>query len=214
MDPHRGFSAFAALLCGALLAGGCPDKKGPEPGPDERPPAEKGRWKTYDDEFIRFSHPPEMTAQALPAAENVQRGWAVHPGPDPVHGSIPLVGTITITEYLDAREKRPLERIVREGRWGAQRPIGTPKKLRLGDAGCLAFTREGRISADCGAAPAPGRRDACIGSSLELLCYRSTGNHIRAGAQLGNYHDKGKPDEDTKKTAAVVERVFRSIRFK
>lgn len=201
------FSSFAFLLLS-----GCPTKK-PKPVETKPSPVAEtdGGWKTYSDGRIRFQYPSSWTA-VPPPDDSQSRSWFVHGPLDPYSGLPPTFGKVLITEEFSGHEKRPLLTIFRDPKsWGDQPPLGKPRRIRLGRADCLVFRRDYKPRPENGWKR--GMTEWCAEPALDLLCYGSRGSHIGASSALGHC-EKGTPNLEVKENAAVVERIFKSIRFK
>ena len=176
-------------------------------------PAPQATWNIYDDDFIRFQHPTDyFVARTTDTARKV---WMTGLLNEATPGIPDIMGSLGITGYYDASEKRPLKDIYSQHDWGSTKFTTSIKPFSPRNAECLMVLTDAVPLGGCSDSHGkPKDPPFCIESRLDMRCYDKSKNYFIAGATLGRY-EKGYPaPKSVSDNLTIIEGILQSLEFK
>jgi len=177
--------ALAAAGCAGMLS----SPKTPEPLS-----APQGSWRVFEDRWLRLKVPDTWEAARTAESPGMSVTWRIAPSGS--RESLLMWGIITVTMYEDGREKRPLKTLFQEASSGRQKPVGRPRRERMGKGECVAFRTQAPSGTCQGPAAAPEKSRPCVESWLQMRCYGRGRRYFEIQSGLGR-HPEGEPDAET-----------------
>ena len=167
-------------------------------------------WQLFEDSRVRFQRPKGWETyyytSSVPAERRI---WFAKPV-----GATGEIGEISLTEQLDGREKRPLDRIIADSVSGTVKVISPPKPVDIKGAKCVSYIVEGpSANPFCGDIIVPGKRAICITATAHADCYRDNGNYISVSSFLSAYSESGKSDNWYYRNVQVFDHFLQSLDF-
>ncbi|MFA5138926.1 MAG: hypothetical protein WC728_06795 [Elusimicrobiota bacterium] len=191
-----------AVLLALILTAGCLHRP-------SQPQAPQEAWAVYEDDFIRFQHPPNYFVGR--ATDTVQKVWMAGLPNEYTPGIPDIIGGIGVSGYYDGSVKRPLKDFFTPPVWESHRFTSSLKAVSPKNAECLMLTGEGGSIMGC----VGGKQAAdCVQAHLDMHCYDGAMNYFSVSSTLGSYPRASPPPKSVQENLAVVERILGSLEFK
>lgn len=172
------------------------------------------QWTTYEDDIFTFAYPTGWQVTGAPAqAPDWQRLWRVARVGE---RSVVPQGAMIIAQYLDGKEKRPLDQIFKDLKRGPDRysVYGKPTKINSGAGKCLTFLTWLPDARGC-VDRATGKNKACYETQYNLNCYGPNGDFFLFFTALGSSSKAGViEDEVMQDTVNIMKHITRSLKFR
>lgn len=188
----------AAALLGLFVLGvfGASVLKKQKAPPAAAPDQYEG-WQQYADAKLKFRYPADWKVKYWEQKKVKDEHWLIS-RPDSAKNEN---GNMHFVRYPDGSETRPLDKIFDIRKWSGSVLIGQPKMLDLKGGQCIAYAME---NTSLRATPL---------ALIEVNCYNHKKDFFYMEVDLDRYDTPGKPSEEGRRNARIVEQVLSSLEF-
>ncbi|HAH07094.1 MAG TPA: hypothetical protein DCM05_11345 [Elusimicrobia bacterium] len=154
-------------------------------------------WQQYSDSKLRFKYPPDWAVKYFTQKKVQDDHWLIT-HPDSMKNEN---GNMHLIRYPDGAETRPLDKIFDIKKWSSSVLVSTPKKLDLKGGQCMTYALENTSI----------RKGAL--ALIEVNCYSHKKDFFYMEVDLDRYETPGRPTDEGRKNARIVEQVLSSLEF-
>lgn len=177
---------------------------------------QKKTWDSFSSKSVGFSKPSDWAVRKKEIKVQHRIAWMAE-GP-PVKGVLPSdiapEMRITLSEYTDGKEKRPLKEIYKTADWEAKR-IHSAQTILVEGGKCLDYRLDyEEISSEFDPNGRTRVVERCIRRQSYAHCYSDDGRYFETSSRIGRFCNRQNPDPDTARREKIYSRFMRSLKFK